>query len=245
MPLGSVAEKRGLIYKEMAGTKLTADFFYPAGAGLHPAVIVVHGGGWTSRTGSMEWICQRIAQAGFVAINITYRLAPESHFPKPVEDVRDALKWLRAHNREHEIDSGRIAGWGYSAGANILLLAGLDSELGFKALVAGGTPANLSGWPKSSQVKAYLGTEQQQDPARWEAASPVNKVSSGSPPVFLYHGSWDWIVRLEQMRMMEKALKTKGVAVESYVSPYMGHLLTYLISQESVQRGIRFLQERL
>ena len=239
-------ESRGLVYKTVGGLDLKADIFSPLGVGgAKPAVLVVHGGSWASRTGDMEWICRDLARAGFVAVNITYRLAPKAHFPSPVDDVRDAAAWVRAHASELEIDPKRLAAWGYSAGANLVLLAALDPASGIRAIVSGGTPANLVPWPDSPVVVDYLGVPLAGHEEIWKKASPVNSVRSGSPPVFLYHGASDRIVSPEQAGMMEEALKEKGVAHESYLVPHMGHFLVYLFSQESFERGADFLKRKL
>jgi len=241
----SFREERDRVYKNADNIKLTADFFIPEIPGPKPAVLVVHGGGWTKRAGDMEWICKDLARAGFVAVNITYRLAPGSVYPKAVDDIRDATHWLKAHAAEYEIDSSRIAGWGYSAGANLVLLAGLDPKLGMKAVVAGGAPADLTVWPKSSEVKKFIGHPLDSHGNLWAEASPINHVRADSPPVFLYHGEWDWIVSLEQLRKMQLALHQKKVPHESYIAPKMGHLLVYLFSQESLERGVEFLRRKM
>lgn len=236
---------RGVVYKTAAQQQLFADFYLPQAAGSKPAVLVVHGGGWNKRSGDMEWICRALAKAGFVAVNITYRLAPTHHFPEPLEDVRDALKWLRAKAQKYEIDPDRIAGWGYSAGANLILLAGLDPSFGFKALVAGGTPADLTAWPKSHEVIAYLGQSFASNPDLWREASPINHVRTSSPPVFLYHGALDWIVNIKQFQAMDAALKKDKVDHDSYTPSFMGHIWTYFFSQESFNRGLNFLRQRM
>jgi acetyl esterase/lipase len=239
-------ETRGLVYKTAGGVDLKADIFSPVGvSGAKPAVLVVHGGSWASRTGDMEWICRDLARAGFVAVNITYRLAPQFRFPAPVDDVRDAGAWIRAHAAELEVDPNRVAAWGYSAGANLVMLAGLDPAAGFRAVVSGGTPANLVPWPDSPVVIDYLGSPLAGHEALWKKASPVNSVRSDSPPVFLYHGASDQIVGPEQEAMMEEALRANGVAHESYLAPHMGHFLVYLFSQESFDRGADFLKRKL
>lgn len=236
---------RGVTYKSAEGADLKADIYMPEGHGLRPSVLVVHGGAWSARSGDMEWICRDLAKAGFVAVNITYRLAPQNKFPKPVEDVRDAIIWLKENSRKYKIDSEKIAGWGYSAGANLLLLAGLDPSMGLKAIIAGGTPADLTAWPDSSKVLDFLGTSLEENRDLWELASPVNHVKDNSPPVFLYHGSWDWVVDKDQALKMKIALENKNVDHETYYAPFMGHIWTYYFSKESFYRAISFLNKHI
>ncbi len=235
--------EKDLIFKTVDGDNLRLEMYRPVQGGLKPAVIVVHGGGWTSRTGDMRSICQEIAAAGFIAINITYRLAPETHFPKSVEDVKDAIAWVKANAEKYEIDPKNISGWGYSAGSNLILLAGLDPKEGLRAIVAGGTPADLTAWPDSPLVYKFLGSSLKEKPELWKQASPVNFVKKGSPRVFLYHGEDDTLVEIDQMDKMAQALKAKDVPVETLRIKSLGHIMVYFLDQKSVDQGIRFLKE--
>jgi acetyl esterase/lipase len=233
-------------YKEINGVALGGDFYVPRKAKAPmPAVVVVHGGGWSRRAGDMEAIAKDLASSGFFTYNITYRLAPKDHFPSPVDDVRDAIRFLRNEAPRLGIDVNRMAGWGYSAGANLILLAGLDGKEGLKAIVAGGTPADLTQWPNSDLVKGFMGSEIGRDRKAWEAASPKNQVSANSPPTFFYHGEWDDIVPIEQLRQMEEAYRAKKVPFETHIVPYQGHLWVYFFSQESADLGVNFLKRKL
>ncbi len=232
-----------IVFKKIENQELRGDLYLPEGDGPHPAVIVVHGGAWVKRSGDMVNVCHKLANQGFAAFNVTYRFAPKSLYPAAVNDIRDSILWLKQHAEQYQIDSQRIGGWGYSAGSNLILLAGLDSDL--KAIVAGGTPARLEAWPHSPLVFEFLGRTFDQDPEIWRAASPVYHVQKNSPPVFLYHGEWDSLVEPEQMDFMAQALKQKDVEVETYLAKYMGHIMVYFFSRESVNKGIEFLQRRL
>jgi acetyl esterase/lipase len=235
------------IFKTVDGVDLKGDFYIPERAGIKPVVIVVHGGGWTSRSGEMRQVCADLAATGFVTFNITYRLAPSGLYPKAVDDVRDAVRYVRDHAKELEINPDQISGWGYSAGANLIFLVGLDPANHMKALVGGGTPANLTLWPHSPIVPKFIGYTFQERPDLWRDASPAYQVKSNSPPIFMYHGKWDHLVqieqKIEQMHVMEAVLKEKGVPVETHEVSYMGHIATYLFSNESVQLGIDFLKK--
>lgn len=235
--------EKNIIFKTIEQEKLTVDIYSPTTKGLKPAVIVVHGGGWKARSGDMSTICEDLAKAGFVAFNITYRLAPQYLFPKPVDDVKDAVNWVKTNAPKYEVDPTQLSGWGYSAGAHLILMAGLNPQLGLKAIVAGGTPADLTAWPDSEMVTGLLGVTYKNNPKLWTQASPVNLVETQSPRTFLYHGEWDKLVEVEQMDKMEKALKEKGVPVETLRVNYLGHLAVYFLSQKSINEGIRFLKQ--
>ena len=209
------------------------------------AVVVVHGGGWVRRSGDMVSISKQLARQGIAAFNITYRSALYHPYPAAVSDVRRAIEWLRDNAERYQIDPQRIGGWGYSAGGQLILRAGLDPEYGLKAIVSGGTPAKFSYWPESPIITKFIGQPYAQSPERWEDASPVNHVQTASPPVFLYHGSEDTLVDPVQMDFMAQALARKGVPHETHLALNRGHFGVYLFGNESEQKAIEFLKRRL
>lgn len=236
--------KRDQVFKTVDGMSLKGDFYLPKREGKRIAILVAHGGGWARRSGDMEALCRQLAEAGFVAFNTTYRLAPKNRHPKAAEDVRDAAIWLKEQASVYNFDSEKIAGWGYSAGAHLILLAGLDSRNGLKALVAGGSPADLTVWPKSEMVRDLIGKYYAEDEAAWKDASPVFHVKPDSPPVFLYHGQWDMLVQVEQMYKMRDALQKQNVPVKTHKVYLLGHVPVYLWSQQSIDLGMQFIEDQ-
>ena len=237
-----IVVEKNKVFKSVNGSEIVGDVFLPESPGLKRSVVMVHGGGWMRRSGDMSGIARHLAREGFLVFNITYRLAPAARYPKQVEDVQDAVKWLKKNADHYSLDVNKISGWGYSAGANLILLAAIDGKLGLNAIVAGGTPADLTKFGGSPLVRAFLGKSLKEAPELWHSASPVNHVTKSSPPVFLYHGKWDWIVHPEQSKLMAKALRAKNRPVEIYDIPFMGHIDTYLFNTESIRRGIEFLR---
>ena len=230
---------------EPGGKALKVDLYRPERTTKAPAVIVVHGGSWTSRSGDMESVCIKLAKAGFVAFNVTYRLAPEFLYPKAVDDVKDAFRWVRANSNEFNLDPDQVFVWGYSAGAHLALLAGLDPKTQVRGIVGGGAPTDLTKFPDSPISTKFLGKTYKEDPALWAEASPVNHVTPQSPPIFLYHGKWDDIVEPTHVEWMEKKARANNVRFESYLAPLQGHIAVYFLSSESDRRAIEFLQSLL
>lgn len=232
-------------FVERGEQALAGDLYLPDSPGLRPAMVVVHGGGWTSRSGDMTAICERLVKAGFVVFNITYRLAPEHRYPAPLEDVNAALEWIYANAERYRVASDRIGGWGYSAGAHLILLAGLERQQPpyLSSIVAGGTPAKLTAWPNSPLVTELIGKPMAEAEAMWREASPVNHVRADSPLVFLYHGQWDALVQPEQMEFMRQALASEGVPVETYTVHLLGHIGTYFLGDSAERRGVKFALE--
>src|SRR6516165_4003327 len=100
----------GLEYAKSGGESLQLDLARPKSASAKlPAVLCIHGGGF--RAGKREgWDarCKLLAERGYVAATITYRLAPKSPFPAAVEDCKAAVRWLRANAEKYGIDPERI-----------------------------------------------------------------------------------------------------------------------------------------
>jgi stearoyl-CoA desaturase (delta-9 desaturase) len=239
---------RGLVYASAAGEPLAGDLHLPAGSGPFPVVLVVHGGGWTSRSRSdMTSVSKRLADAGYAAFNIDYRKAPRHLYPAAVDDCREAVRWLRAHASEHRLDPTRIAAFGYSSGAHLAALIGYDSRVDspVQALVLGGTPADLRVYPNSPLVRGFLGKRLADDPSLYARASPITFVAAGGPPTFIYHGRQDLLVEVEQARALKKALDEAGVEAELYEASPATHYTAFLFNGRSIDRAIRFLDGHL
>ncbi|MEM6329276.1 MAG: alpha/beta hydrolase [Planctomycetota bacterium] len=123
---------RGLTYAEPGGVPLKADVFAPPRAGEGPAtprpgVLVVHGGAWMQgRRTHMAPIAARLAENGYVAVSIDYRLAPDHKFPAQIEDCRQAVRWMRENAGRLRIDPQHIGAVGISAGGHLVSLLATD-----------------------------------------------------------------------------------------------------------------------
>ena len=240
--------RRGLVYSDSGGVPLRADAWIPAAAGPHPAVLLVHGGGWSSgKREDMDAIAKRLVRRGFVVFNASYRLAPQHLYPAPVDDLRLALRWLKDNAVELKADPSRLAAWGYSAGAHLagLLAYESDSSAGFKAVVLGGTPADLRRYPEGRMVVTFLGKTMEQDPELFARASLNAHVGASAPPTYLYHARGDALVEPEQARILEAALRRAGVPVELDLVPWSSHITLFLLRPAAVERAADFLERRL
>ena len=224
------------------------DLHRPLTGGKSPAVLLIHGGGWTGKDGrwQMNRIAGKLAKRGYVVLNVTYRLAPRWTYPAPVDDLREAVKWMQDHAEEHGIDPQRIATFGYSAGGYLAALTGLiEGKQEIRAIVAGGAPSNLTFYPGGDLVPQFLGGTQQQIPQRFKEASPVNYVTPESPPMFIYHGTKDRLVPREHAEAMIAALKKNRVPYETYWVEGRDHIPAFLLPAGSVDAAIDFLDRQL
>src|SRR5215475_12118774 len=115
---------------------LRADVAVPKGAGPHPVVIYLHGGGWAFGTpASFRKLGMQFAETGYLTIILGYRLAPEHPFPAALEDAMFAIGWAADNARRWNGDGRRIAIGGDSAGANLALSAITSSAPKLRSLV--------------------------------------------------------------------------------------------------------------
>jgi alpha-L-fucosidase 2 len=219
----SGAELKTNIEYAKAGTEhLRLDAGIPDGAGPFPAVIIVHGGGWTSgnKQRDVNTLFEPLAAAHFTWFSINYRLAPSNPWPDCFEDTRTAIRWIKLHAAEFKADPNRIGLIGYSAGGQLVCqaaaLAGDDTRV--QAVVGLAAPTDLfadthhrGGLSKS--MKDLLGrtnVDDAVDAALWEI-SPINHVAPGLPPFLLIHGTSDQSVPYEQSLNFQAKLKASGV----------------------------------
>jgi acetyl esterase/lipase len=223
---------------------IPADFYQPDGVEPTPAVLLIHGGGWTGKDGrwQMEPIARQLAQSGYAVLNVTYRLAPKYHYPAPVDDMRQALRWLREHAAEENIDPSRIAVFGYSAGGYLAAMVGYTEPVGsIRAVVAGGTPSNLSLYPGGKLVPQFLGGKRDEIPEVFREASPVNHVSATSPPTFVYQATDDTLVPRHHAWDLIAALEENHVPHDTYWINGRGHVAAFLFPADAINRAINFL----
>jgi triacylglycerol lipase len=245
---------------EHGGQQLYADVFVPRGAGPHPAVLVLFGGGFnTGDRKQLARYAELLARHGFVAVCADYRLAPRHPYPAQLDDGKAAIAWMRAHADSYKIDPLRIGAAGYSAGGTLALLLGVTgkqedvvdgqtADTRLQAVVAGGAGVDMRRLPEESDdLVSWLGTTRQRNPAAYEQASPIVHASPQSPPTAFFHGARDVTVALDgpmSPRPMFLKLKQLGVAAEMTVVPDADHLAA-LHAPAGVRAMWEFLERQL
>lgn len=165
LPIPRQVHAHNIQVKGRDGAVLPLRLYRPdaAGQGLLPAVLYLHGGGFTiGSADTHDVMCRRMAElAGVVVASLDYRLAPEYRFPTAVHDSWDALHWLAAHGARYGLDATRLAVAGDSAGGTLAAVAALH--------------ARDRGLPLKAQVLIYPGTTafQDTDSHRMFADGPV------------------------------------------------------------------------
>jgi acetyl esterase/lipase len=126
----TVIMRGNVVYASIGNRQLHMDLFEPAKSRgkSFPAILFIHGGGWSSGDRSMEFpLAQRLAAGGFVTAAVEYRLSPEARYPAAVCDLKAAVRWLRAHASAYHIDTTKIGVCGGSAGGHLAALLGATS----------------------------------------------------------------------------------------------------------------------
>jgi len=230
-PPADVAFRRDIEYGRVGDEPLLLDLSMPKDAsGELPAVVVIHGGGW--RTGDRrdhDDLTWRLAQQGFVAATVGYRLCPAHIFPAQVQDVQCAVRFLRAHAADYHVDPARIGAVGFSAGAHLALMLGvLDAGDGAEA--TGGSPGEDA---KVQAVVSFFGPTDLELPATdatrplladflggplderrdaYHRASPLSYLDGGDAPMLLLQGTDDPLVPPIHATRMADAMQAAGVA---------------------------------
>lgn len=212
----SVKERRGLVYCRLGKRDLKIDVFQPKAKKStgHPAVLIVHGGGWRSGNSAQHIpLAQHLAAAGFASFTVEYRLSTEALYPAAVHDVKAAIRWIRANARKLNVDSNKIAVAGFSAGGELATFVGTTSGLSrfegqacnsvhsseVQAIVdIDGTlsfvhPESGEGDDRKSTSAAsyWFGYSKTENPELWKDASPLTHAANNKAPVLFLNSSVD------------------------------------------------------
>lgn len=221
----------GVTYCKVGDVELKIDLAKPTKVATpRPCILVIHGGGWRGGDRSVHSDAViKLADQGYVAATVSYRLVPSARFPAQIEDVKAAVRFLRANAKEYSLDPNKIGAIGFSAGAHLSMLLGtMDKEDGLE-----GEGGNLEHSSKVQAVVAFFGpTDLAADdypeivvgmlddlvdskgpesiPAK-KKASPITYVSKGDAPTLIFHGTKDKLVPWNQATKMADALDKHGV----------------------------------
>ena len=208
-----------------------------------PAVVVIHGGGWiegdkssfTLRQHGVPGNIEEFADLGFVAVTINYRLAPDAPFPAALEDCKCAVRWLRAHAKEYNVDPNHIGAYGNSAGGHLAMLLGMvgqdarlegdgpyqDQSSRVQAVVSDSGPIDLVDQYRRGALRLVCerfldGPPVGERAAAYRSASPAEWITPQVPPLLLIYGVEDTQVPVETADRFVLALGRAGLRNVSY-----------------------------
>jgi alpha-L-fucosidase 2 len=238
------------------------DAYLPSSPALTPAVIIVHGGGWVAgdKRIDVQPLFKPLTDAGFACFSINYRLATDlAQFGAAIDDVEQAVLFVKSHASEYHVDPDRLALLGESAGGQLAAMAALRGPAAdsVKAVVAFYTPSDLVTLVKTSTyIPARIRDSVRGTP--WESfilaglaqLSPVDNLRPNMPPFLLIHGTEDSLVPFDQSREMCSRMRTVGASCELYAAKGMGHGIRWWESSPTIasaykQKLIEWLNKNL
>jgi acetyl esterase/lipase len=230
VPTGVLYEK-DVEFGKGGETSLHLDIARPEKAeGRLPCIVVIHGGGW--RGGNFKVHVPQIlefAKQGYVSATVQYRLVPSGRWPAQIEDVKCAVRYLRANADKYGIDKNRFGAVGFSAGAHLSMLLGvMDAKDGFEgsgghagesskvqAVVSYFGPTDLSQKDFPANVNGmiydFLGGLPEEKPESFQAASPVTYVDKDDAPILHYQGTKDRLVPYSQAYLLADQMTKAGL----------------------------------
>ena len=223
-------------YCTVEGVDLKLDLYYPTAGGPWsdgpwPALIWVHGGAWTE--GDKAPLPVNAAAAGFLMASLNYRLYPAYRFPTMIQDLKCAIRYLRAHAAAYNLDPACISLVGHSAGGHLVALAGMaeesagwdvgpyrDQSSRVQAVVAMSAPADLTtrypDWAEAIKIAVF-------GPEGLDGASPIRHVHADAPPFLIVHGAADPLIPVAQAHLLHDTLRAAGVPSELLIVESAGH----------------------
>ena len=235
---------------------LRADVAVPKGAGPHPVVIYLHGGGWAfGSPTSHRKLGMQFAEAGYLTIILDYRLAPEHPFPEALEDSMFAIRWASDNARRWNGDGRRIAIGGDSAGGNLAVSAIASSAPELRAPVraalllygAFDLAATAERTRAEAGLQVQLNTYVAGDKGLFgdPRVSPLKAVAPGLLPPCFIMGAGDDSWCLADSLALAQALSAVASPYELHVMEGMPHGFMQMSALEGCRAAMRLMWEFL
>jgi acetyl esterase/lipase len=238
---------RDLAYESPGHARQILDLYVPRADRPVPVVVWIHGGEFrkgSRRDGFPTWPLGE----GMAVASIDYRLSGDAIFPAQIQDVKAAVRWLRAHAAEYGLDGARVAAWGASAGGHLAAMVGVSAgttafDIGANLGCSSGVKAVVDFYGPSDflQMDAHRGEDDmvhetpdspeslviggaiQDHPDLVKQANPIAYVTSSAPPFLIVHGDADPFVPHHQSVLLADALRAAGVPVTFHTVRGGGH----------------------
>ena len=212
-----------------------------------PLIIWVHGGAWHGGD-KKHYTPKEYLKTGYAGASINYRLSQHAIFPAQIEDVKAAVRWLRANAETYRLDPNRFAAWGSSAGGHLVAMLGTTGDVAefevgenlkvssqvqavvdyfgptdFLQMDAQSLPDGLVHDAPDSPESQLVGGPIQEYKDRVARANPITYVSKDDCPFLIIHGDQDKLVPYQQSVLLKDALEETGVRVTFYRVEGGGH----------------------
>lgn len=224
-------EYKDVVYKKVDSTNLKLDIYHLKKMVQNsPLIIFVHGGAW-KKGDKHDYLRYLVdyARKGYVTATVQYRFTPKVTYPEMIQDVEDAIRWLKKNASDYYIDNSKVATVGGSAGGHLVMMNAftnppekMDTDSlssNVQAIVNFYGPTDLTtDYAKgNTSVSALIGKSYADAPAKYKDASPLFFVSKNVPPILTFHGTLDELVPFEQANRLHTALQKAGATSDYHL----------------------------
>ncbi|HUQ72294.1 MAG TPA: alpha/beta hydrolase [Planctomycetaceae bacterium] len=256
-----------LEYARPNGQPLHLDLYRPEEiTGPLPVVLWIHGGGWRSGSKASPPAMELVAK-GYAVASVEYRLSDVALFPAQIEDCQAAVRWLRTHADEFQLDARRIAAWGESSGGHLATLLGTmshgvthDDEVSadVQAVVDFGGPVDFLTLDEQSSGENAVRHEEAWSPESLLVGGPIQErqelvalanpltylsTDRRPPPFLVVHSRHDTVVPIRQSDQLVQALRRVGTRVQ-YLRVREGWKIN-ILKPEMLDAVAEFLERHL
>lgn len=238
---------KDVVYGHKHGLALTYDVIQPTKNANGAGVLFMVSGGWVSmwidpdavvrEKPTQKNVWEKIVDAGFTLYLVRHGSSPLFKVPDAVDDVKSAIKHIRAHAEEFDVDPNRIGVTGGSAGGHLSLMLGTTGQDGDpnqsdKVKAASSRVQCVACYYPPTDLRTYVGPDKpivKQFPAldfplsKVESVSPLLHVSSDDAPTLLIHGDKDELVPLWHSEKIKDAFAKENVVCELIVVEGAAH----------------------
>jgi acetyl esterase/lipase len=238
--------------------KPTLNIYLPDNQSSNAAVLVLPGGGYEGLSLDSEGIqpAQWLNRHGIAAFVLHYRISPKYHYPAMILDGARAMRCVRAHALEFNVDPNRIGIWGFSAGGHLASSIVTHFDAGQKdaadpidrvsdrpdfAILAYAVISLDAAISHPHSRSNFLGSNS--DPTLEKQFSNEMQVKPNTPPCFLFHTGDDSVVPVENSVRFYEALKKAGVPVELHIFEQGEHGIGLAQTSKQLQIWPALLEE--
>ena len=236
-----------IVYVADGHERQKLDLYIPDEGENLPLIIWIHGGAWLGGD-KTHYNPREYLKSGYAGASINYRLSQHAIFPAQIEDVKAAVRWLRANAETYRLNPNRFAAWGSSAGGHLVAMLGTTDDVAefevggnlevssrvqavvdyygptdFLQMDAHRLPDGLVHDAPDSPESKLVGGPIQEHKDRVARANPITYVSEDDSPFLIIHGDQDKLVPYQQSVLLKDALEKAGVPVTFYKVEGGGH----------------------